>query len=307
MSARLCPSRAYEWPTICLAALTYALWATITYFAQSLGPLLSIILLVPIITLHSSLQHETLHVIEPRWKFFGQMLVFPALGLAIPYLRFRDSHLIHHNNENLTDPYDDPESNYMVKQVWAALPGWLQSILTFNNTLAGRLLLGPLIGQILFMRGDLQQIRGGNRAVLYGWLTHVPAVAVVLLWLTTIGTMPLWAYGIAAYFGLSILKIRTFLEHRAFTQPNGRSVIVEDRGVLSLLFLNNNFHAVHHAAPHLAWYSLPAYYQTHKTEFLEANQQYSYDNYRTIFAQFFFHTKEPVEHPLWHLGNRRDR
>ncbi|MFK5998757.1 MAG: fatty acid desaturase [Rhodobacterales bacterium] len=89
---------------------------------------MSIILLIPLITLHSSLQHETLHQIEPRWKFFGQMLVFPALGLAIPYIRFRHSHLIHHNNENLTDPYDDPESNYMVKEVWGTLPHWLQGV-----------------------------------------------------------------------------------------------------------------------------------------------------------------------------------
>jgi len=307
MSSRLNPSRAYEWPTLCLAALSYVLWVAITYFAHSLGLFVSIILLIPIITLHSSLQHETLHLIEPRWKLFGQMLVFPALGLAIPYIRFRDSHLIHHNNENLTDPFDDPESNYMVKEVWTTLPRWVQTVLTFNNTLLGRLLLGPLIGQIAFMRGDWQQIRRGNRAVLYGWLAHIPTVAVVLLWLITIGTMPLWAYAIAAYFGLSILKIRTFLEHRAYAQPNGRSVIVEDRGILSWLFLNNNFHAVHHAHPQVAWYNLPACYLENKAKYLGENREYRYDNYRTIFAKFFFHTKEPVEHPIWNLENRHDR
>jgi fatty acid desaturase len=307
MSSRLYLPRAYEWPTLCLLALTYALWATITYFAQSLGVFISIILLAPIITMHSSLQHETLHVLEPRWKIFGQMAVFPALGLAIPYIRFRDSHLAHHNNENLTDPYDDPESFYLAKEVWTTLPRWKQTVLRFNNTLLGRLLLGPLIGQISFMRDDWRQIKAGNHAVLIGWLAHIPAAAIVLWWLIVIGTMPIWAYALAAYSGLSILKIRTFLEHRAFEQANGRSVIVEDRGILSFLFLNNNLHAVHHAHPKVPWYNLPACYLDNKAKFLGENREYRFANYPTIFRQFFFQTKEPVKHPLWSLENRRDR
>jgi fatty acid desaturase len=301
------PSYAYEWPTLCLLALTYTLWASITLYAQNLGTGLSILLLIPVITMHSSLQHETLHLIEPRWKWFGQLLVFPAVGLLIPYLRFRDSHLIHHINENLTDPYDDPESAYMVKEVWITLPRWLQSILIFNNTLAGRLLLGPLIGQVAFMRADWRMIKGGNRAVLTGWLVQIPAVAIVILWLTSFGTMPFWAYASAAYFGLSILKIRTFLEHRTHVQPNGRSVIIEGQGILSFLFLNNSFHAVHHAHPSVAWYNLPALYRANKTKFTDENRDYTYASYPTIFRKYFFHAKEPVEHPLWNLENRHDR
>ena len=281
--------------------------AGITLYAQNLGPVLSILFLTPVITMHSSLQHETLHTIEPRWKWFGQFLVFPAVGLLIPYLRFRDSHLIHHINENLTDPYDDPESAYMVKDVWVTLPRWLQSILTFNNTLAGRLLLGPLIGQIAFMRADWRMIKGGDRTVLTGWLVQIPAVALVILWLMTFGTMPFWAYAIATYFGLSILKVRTFLEHRSHVQANGRSVIIEGKGILSFLFLNNNFHAVHHAHPSVAWYNLPALYRANKAKFIDGNRGYTYASYPTIFRKYFFHAKEPVEHPLWNLKNRHDR
>jgi hypothetical protein len=33
--------------------------------------------------------------------------------------------------------------------------------------------------------------------------------------------MPLWAYALAAYLGLSILKIRTFLEHQAHERALG--------------------------------------------------------------------------------------
>ena len=307
MPSQLRPSRAYEWPTLCLFALTYTLWVSITLYAQTLGPALSILLLSPVITLHSSLQHETLHTIEPRWKFFGQLMVFPAIGLAIPYIRFRDSHLQHHNNENLTDPYDDPESGYMVKEVWTRLPRWLQIVLTFNNTLLGRLLIGPLIGQIAFMRADWRLIKAGNRAVLIGWLVHIPAVILVLSWLFTAGTMPFWAYAVAAYAGLSILKIRTFLEHRAYTLSNGRSVIIEEQCPLSFLFLNNSLHAVHHAHPQVSWYNLPAYYRTNKDKFIGENRDYRYTSYATVFRKYFFHAKEPVEHPLWSLENRNDR
>jgi fatty acid desaturase len=232
--------------------------------------------------------------------------VFPALGLAIPYIRFRDSHLEHHCNEILTDPYDDPESGYLVKEVWVTLPSWVQAVLKFNNTLAGRLLLGPLLGQIAFMRADWKLIKGGDRAVLIGWLAHIPAVGVVLWWALYMATMPLWAYCIACYFGLSILKIRTFLEHRAFEQTNGRSVIIEDRGLLSFLFLNNNFHAVHHAKPQIAWYNLPRFYQENKEMFLRENRNYLYKNYNIIFRSFFWQAKEPVEHPLWSIENRND-
>ncbi|MFK5998938.1 MAG: fatty acid desaturase [Rhodobacterales bacterium] len=88
------------------------------------------------------------------------------------------------------------------------------------------------------------------------------------------------------------------MERRAYTQPNGRCVIVEDRGILSLLFLNNNFHAVHHARPNLARYNLPAYYRENMDKFPGENRGYRYPDYRTVFTRFFLHTKKPVQHPL---------
>ena len=34
-------------------------------------------------------------------------------------------------------------------------------------------------------------------------------------------------------------------------------MIIEDRGPLSLLFLNNNYHVIHHIHPRVPWYKLP--------------------------------------------------
>ncbi len=109
--------------------------------------------------------------------------------------------------------------------------------------------------------------------------------------------MNLWLYLLCAYVGLSILKIRTFLEHRAHFLVAARTVVVEDRGLLAFLFLNNNFHAVHHQHPGIAWYRLPALYKVQRDQFLAGNQHYCYANYRQVFNEYFLQAKEPVSHP----------
>ena len=56
-------------------------------------------------------------------------------------------------------------------------------------------------------------------------------------------------------------------------------MIIEDRGPLALLFLNNNLHAVHHAHPRLPWYRLPGEYARRRDEFLRRNGGYRYGSY----------------------------
>tara|TARA_R110002096_G_scaffold7102_2_gene31458 strand:+ start:6152 stop:7108 length:957 start_codon:yes stop_codon:yes gene_type:complete len=297
-------SRAYEWPTLGLYALIYLGFAALTIFGASIPIIIVIPLLSMTIALHSSLQHETMHMLEPRWPIFGYLIGYPALGLAIPYDRFRDLHLAHHVNEILTDPYDDPESNYLADEVWVTLSPLVQLVLRFNNTLFGRIIIGPLVGQIAYVNAEIKAIRDGDKAVLWGWIKFVPAVMIVLIWLWSFGTLAIWVYALSCYFGLSILKIRTYIEHRAHEFAPGRSVIVEDRGLLALLFLNNNFHAVHHAHPSIAWYNLPAAFRAQRDKYLVQNKDYYFPNYRTVFAQFFRREKDAVAHPFWNLQNR---
>ena len=168
----------------------------------------------------------------------------------------------------------------------------------FNNTLLGRMMTGPLIGQIYFMRADLRAIRAGDGAVLRGWLWQIPAVTPVVIWVAW-SPMPIWAYLIAAYAGLSILKIRTFLEHRAHHHASGRTVVIEDKGPLAWIFLNNNLHVVHHMHPKAAWYDLPTLYAQDRQKYLTRNDGYRYGSYREIFRQHFWRVKDKVAHPLW--------
>jgi hypothetical protein len=53
----------------------------------------------------------------------------------------------------LTDPYDDPETNYLDPVIWSRM-GWMRrGVYQFNNTLLGRVLIGPALGQTCFTLG----------------------------------------------------------------------------------------------------------------------------------------------------------
>ncbi|WP_246082461.1 fatty acid desaturase [Rubellimicrobium rubrum] len=227
-------------------------------------------------------------------------LAFPALAQFVPYQRFRDTHLAHHQDATLTDPYDDPESHYLARGDWDGLPGWLRLVLDTNNTLVGRLFIGPIVGQTVWMGADWRAARSGNRRVIHGWLMHLPAVAMVVA-VVLLSPMPLTAYLGASYLGLSLLKIRRFLEHQAHEKARGRTVVIDDRRALALLFLSNNLHAVHDLHPRVPWYRLPELYRADPQRHLSLNEGYRYPSYAEIFARHLLQAKDPVPHPLLRL------
>ena len=95
-----------------------------------------------------------------------------------------------------------------------------------------------------------------------------------------------------------MLKIRTFLEHQAHELVRGRTVVVEDRGPLAFLFLNNNFHIVHHMHPKMPWYRLPGLYFANREKYLTRNGGYRYASYAEIFRRHLIRAKDTVPHPL---------
>lgn len=289
---------AVDWPTLALIAACYgAWWFGVTVLAASWLPA-AILLTTLCITLHSSLQHEVLHGHPFRIRPLNEALVFLPVGLVIPYGRFRDTHLAHHHDEILTDPYDDPETNYLDPAIWARLAPPMRWLRRVNNTLLGRMLLGPALGCGSFIGGDLRAIAGGDRQIRRDWLLHLAGLC-LLAPLLAAAQMPFWAYALSAYLGLSILKIRTFLEHRANELARGRSVIIEGGVILPFLFLNNNLHAVHHCRPAVAWYRLPGLYRGDREGYLRRNEGYRYSSYAEVFRRHFLIAKDPVPHPLW--------
>ncbi len=284
--------KSVAWPTMWLILACYSVWA-IALWVLPLGP--NIIVAGFAIAFHASLQHEVIHGHPTRWQWVNDAMIWPPLTLVVPYARFKATHLAHHNDATLTDPYDDPETNYLAPDIWDDLPRILRTVLRANNTLAGRLIIGPLVGTAGFL---LCEWRMRNASVVRGWLLHIPAVSIVLA-VVIAAPMPVWAYYIAAYLGLSLLRLRTFLEHQAHERASGRSVIIEDRGLFAFLFLNNNFHVVHHMHPKVAWYKLPALYRARRDHYLRRNGGYLYPSYAAILRQYLWRAKDPVAHPLW--------
>ena len=283
-----------EWPTVLLIIAVYGAW----WGALHLPLWAAIPAVAFLAALHASLTHEALHGHPTRWAWVNAALVFPALALTVPYLRFKDTHLAHHQDSRLTDPYEDPESNYLDPQVWQRLPHWRRRLFDLHNTLAGRMVLGPILGQARFMQADWEAIRRGDRRVLVGWAAHVPAMATVIA-LVVVSPLPVWAYLVAVYCANALLRIRTFLEHQAHERARGRTVIIEDRGPLALLFLNNNLHVVHHMHPRVPWYRLPALYAKNRARYLTCNEGYLFESYGEIFRRYFWRRKDPVPHPLY--------
>ena len=104
---------------------------------------------------------------------------------------------------------------------------------------------------------------------------------------------------LASYFAMALLKVCTFLEHRAYEKTRARTVVIEGRGFWAFLFLNNSFHMVHHMHPKVPWFNSAALYRSRKDHFLARNDSYVFKNYRDVFLRYFFKAKDDVPHPLW--------
>lgn len=285
-----------EGPTWAALVICYALFAALTLWAATAHWAVYAALAF-VLAFHSSLQHEIIHGHPTRWRRVNEALVFLPFGLSFPFERYRDTHLAHHHDNRLTDPYDDPESWYVDPKRWAGFSGAMRLALRLNNTVAGRMLIGPGLSYVNFAISDFRAIAQGDLKVARGWALHLVGCAFVVWWLWRCGVDPI-GYALACYGGLSLINLRSFLEHRAEERVSGRSAIVEDRGPLALLYLNNNLHAVHHAHPEMPWAEIPSHYRAHKERFLKMNGGYAFPSYWAVLRSYLLRPKEPVAHPL---------
>ncbi|MEM0990705.1 MAG: fatty acid desaturase [Pseudomonadota bacterium] len=286
-----------EGPTWLALAGCYTLWAVTLWQAQVLG-LLAMVPGALAVAFHSSLQHEIVHGHPTRNRLLNEALVFPALGLFIPYRRFRDLHLKHHNDQRLTDPYDDPESYYLEIADWWQRRGLLRVLLLWNQTFAGRMVLGPPLSLWALWRGDFARWRAGKRGIAGTYLRHVLGLVPVAAAIWASGMSPwLYVFGIAMP-GMSLIMVRSYIEHRAETEVDHRTAIVDAHWFWRLLFLNNNFHAVHHAEPGLPWYKLRARWLDDQQGVLARNGGYYVPGYGAVLRWWLFTRREPVVHPF---------
>ncbi|WP_226893240.1 fatty acid desaturase [Nisaea sediminum] len=250
----------------------------------------------PLVAWHASYQHEAIHGHPTRIGWLNATLAGLPLMLWVPYGIYRDSHLKHHENEFLTDPIEDPESFYASRGQWALYSTPRRLLHRAVNTLAGRLVIGPLfVGALFLCREAMAFLRGRGR--WKAWGLHVAGVAVLLVWLLLVCGMPLWTYILCfAYPGTGLLLLRSFAEHHAAREPEGRTAIVEAEKPFALLFLNNNLHVAHHTRPGMPWYRLPEYEVVRRLGASTAGERV-YRGYREIARRWLFRVKESPVHP----------
>jgi fatty acid desaturase len=242
-----------EWPTIGVGFAIAAGFAAVLTSHESLPTAVVIGALALLGAWYNSLQHEVIHGHPTPWAGVNMALATVPLGLVVPFAVYRETHLAHHRADPLTDPDLDPESFYISAATWERCGPLRRAGLRAMQTLAGRLVLGPPVaavrwwGRIVADRSPI----GVARVV-----THVAAVALVLLAVRASG-LPISIYVVGvAWCGGALSLLRSFVEHRR-TETGTPSAVVRSGWFFSLLFLNNNLHHTHHVRPGVPWYGLP--------------------------------------------------
>lgn len=287
-----------EVPTLALIVVIYAGWLGLTWFHDALPLWLWLPLAAWIAAWWGSIQHEILHGHPTRSRWINTALGTPPFWLWLPFESYRHSHLVHHRDERLTDPLDDPESRYWTPEGYRELGPVGRQLVALQATLAGRLAIGPLWSIGRFLAEEARRLIAGDRAAMRVWAWHAVFVALVLGWAIGICSLPLWQYLLGfVYCGTALALVRSFAEHKAKEDVAERTAIVEASPVFGLLFLHNNLHVAHHRWPTLPWYRLPAVYRAHRAALLEANGGLLYRGYGEVFRRFLFAPHDAPIHP----------
>jgi fatty acid desaturase len=105
-----------------------------------------------------------------------------------------------------------------------------------------------------------------------------------------------WLFMLGIGYGaLSLSSIRSFYEHRVAEAVEHRTVLNEAAWFWRLLFLNNNYHAVHHDLPHVPWFALRNVYATCRQQYMERSGGFLVHGYSEWLRLFAF---APVVHPV---------
>ena len=147
-----------EWPTWLLLIGVYAGWFAVILGSWWLGLWLSMLLLIPLVTLWLSVQHELLHGHPTRSLWLNKLLGYAPFAVWYPYTLYRDSHLLHHNDHDLTLPGIDPESRYLNQQQWNNSSLFERGLHWLTKTVLGRFLLAAPLAIGRLARHEFQRL-----------------------------------------------------------------------------------------------------------------------------------------------------
>ena len=292
------PAARSEWSTWAVLAAVYGGWLALTFHSAALPWWVVLVAGGWLVAWHGSLQHEAIHGYPTRSPRLNAALVWLPVGLWMPYAIYRETHVEHHESAHLTDPAADPESFYVSAEGWARMGRPRRALHVVNQTLAGRLSIGPAViaGPVL-ARGGAPVAPGRLRA-RRPWAEHVVGVALVFAWTAGVCEMSIAAYvALFAWPGLSLTLLRSFAEHEPASEEDRRTVIVESGLFGRLLYLNNNLHAVHHAFPGLPWHAIPAARRAHRDRFDGPEGPRVHRGYAAIARRWLLRPRDYPIHP----------
>lgn len=251
-------------------------------------PVFAIIMIGSLLTAwHSSMQHEFLHGHPTKNIKINNALASVPFMVWLPYGIFRLTHLRHHRKEKITCPLEDPETQYVTPENWDNLRPWQQKTLLFNKTFLGRMLIGPALCIFVFFKSEFLAGKNKNRKHAKFWRQHFISLGLFFGFLMIMGINPLIYTALIIYPATSLILVRSFAEHKAADHPDERCAIIESNWFWQLLFLNNNFHAIHHEHPHLPWYKIPGKYAALKASLRTEGRVYFIDGYADIIRNYF--------------------
>ncbi|CAN7689158.1 fatty acid desaturase [Paraburkholderia sp. 22099] len=286
-----------QWPTWTLIVTIYSGWFGVATHARDFGLPLTTVLLALFGTWYMSLQHELLHGHPTRSPFVNALLGVAPLAVWFPYGVYRDSHLQHHDDPHLTNPQRDPESYFVSHRMWQRAPRPIRMLLMLRNTFIGRLLVGPAFAIAASGVDAFRKINRGDWRDVPAWLAHFAMLAALTFWLQRSCGIPAWVFILGAGYGsLSLGSIRSFQEHRAAHACEHRTVINEAAWCWRLLFLNNNYHLVHHDLPHVPWFALRQVYETSRQHYIDRSGGFLVKGYSEWFRLYVF---APVASPVY--------
>lgn len=296
-----------EFPTWILILTIYSGWLCTVAWWKSLGIIPASVLLIWFSTWYMSLQHELIHGHPTRSPAINKLFGLMPFSIWYPYAAYRDLHLLHHHDEDLTIPEVDPESYYFTRARWARFNGAQRLLVRVRNTFAGRLLLAPILTACWTFMNILESFRYRHVDAIKMWLVHAVLLFPVIGWLRHYD-FPVTCYVIFVTGPmLSLTSVRSFLEHRAEEAPEARSVINEAGFFWRLLFLNLNYHSVHHDLPAIPWYALPAVYRRNKADYLRRNQGFYVEGYGQLMRQHLIKPAKIEINPVFPDGQSEGR
>ena len=288
-----------EWPTWLLLIGVYLGWFAVVLASPRLGLWPSTVLLIPIVTLWMSLQHELLHGHPTRFVWLNKLMGYAPFAVWYPYTLYRDSHLLHHRDEDLTLPGVDPESRYFGQQDWQRRSALERGVHYLNKTVPGRLLLGAPLALFGLVREEGRRLRRGDRQAWLMWLSHGTLTLLMLVFIVHYSIIPTWHYLLLISVpALSVGALRSFYEHRPSALPHQRTVLNEAGWPWRWLFLNLNLHLVHHDLPKLPWYFLPRVYRARREAWLARSGGYLVKGYGELARQHALKVVDSPRHPF---------